>query len=136
MTSHPLCADGSVELKTGSVILPPSHGYKWLGYGDEAVADLPAWVLEKWREERWRRWSEHGPVPTVADASELVDRIAIVTGEEPSMRGQFGSFRCPAHQDRKASAWLRTREPVIVGCSAGCAPAAILHALGVAGLAR
>jgi len=131
VTSHPICPDGSVELKTGSTILPPSHGRKWLGYGDETILDLPDWLYDKWRDERQRRWREHGAAPTVAAASELVDRIAIVTGSEPWVRGYFGSFRCPAHNDRRASAWLRTKEPVIVGCSAGCAPAAILQALGV-----
>jgi hypothetical protein len=136
VTSHPLCKDGSVELKTGSVILPPSHGYKWLGFGDEAILDLPDWVYDKWRDERYRRWREHGRPPVIADASELIDRITTVTGDEPRFRGAFGDFHCPAHDDRRASAWVRVTEPVIVGCRAGCAPAAILGALGVEGVKR
>jgi hypothetical protein len=136
LTSHPLCSDGSVELKVGSVILPPSHGYRWLGYGEDATADLPGWVIERWRGERYRRWREHGRVPAVADAADLLDRIVRLTGEAPRMRGLFGAFRCPAHDDRRASAWVRMSDPIIVGCSAGCSSAAILAALGVEGVSR
>jgi hypothetical protein len=131
LRSGPLCQDGSVELKTGTVILPPSPGYHWLGWGDEQIAELPRWVIKKWGAERQRRWHESGPAPAMPEAAELVDRITIVTGDEPRMRGDYGSFRCPAHNDRKPSAWIRTREPVIVGCRTGCTPAAILTALGL-----
>ena len=82
----PLCSDGSVELKVGSVILPPSHGYRWLGYGEDATADLPGWVIERWRGERYRRWREHGRVPAVADAADLLDRIVRLTGRPRDAR--------------------------------------------------
>jgi hypothetical protein len=135
LRSHPICADGSIELKTGIVILPPSPGYNWNGYGDERIAELPRWVVQKWSAERQRRWRESGPAPDMPETAELVDRITTKTGSEPRMRGAFGSFRCPAHTDRSASAWIRVREPVRVGCSAGCTPAAILSALGLEGVA-
>jgi Bifunctional DNA primase/polymerase, N-terminal len=129
--SGPLCPDGSVELKVGGVILPPSRGYRWLGYGEESIASLPDWAIAKWHDERQRRWHEHGRPPVITELEELLDLITRASGTPPRMRGTFGSFRCTAvdHPDRRASAWVRVDPPVIVGCSAGCAPAAILTGL-------
>jgi hypothetical protein len=122
----PLCPDGSVELKVGSTILPPTRGYAWLGWGDESIADLPAWVVNMREEERTRHRREHPHRPP-RDVDELADLIAQVTCEEVRWRGDFGAFHCPAHDDRRSSGWLCVNGRV--GCFAGCDAGAILAAL-------
>lgn len=124
-----------VELKVGAVILPPTRGYRWIGYGDERPAELPDWLraraqheARKARDERRRAGFALGN--TTLD--EVARRITIVTQDEPLVKASgYLSFSCPAHESRhRRSAWaVETDHGVRVGCFAHCSPRDIVAAL-------
>jgi hypothetical protein len=127
----------SVELKVGLTVLPPTRGYRWLGFGDERIAELPEWfavgarrAVQSNRVERAKAAS--GLAATSLD--ELAWMIEAKTGDAPRRpRDGWLAFRCPAHNDRSPSAWAKeTDRGVRVGCSAGCPPASVTQALEAA----
>jgi hypothetical protein len=126
-----------VELKVGQTILPPTHGYHWLGYGDERIAELPEWFVEGARRavqsDRVERAKAASGLATTS-LDELAWMIEAKTGDAPRRpREGWLAFRCPAHNDRSPSAWAReTDRGVRVGCSAGCPPSSVTEALEAA----